>query len=242
MMEDRRLPSGIIASMAASAPHVSAAQRLSQRIAVSAATAGNPGTPLFQGNTGGLGNGVGLSNNTSTPLLGNGQPTPRELKRETFSAFFSGRYYTSGGRFTSQGTTYYYRGVGGSNMYLHGDFNMAIIMPASSSGVIQGEAVLEDKNTNSSGIQGFILTPTASSLDSQGRPTQFDFKADPNIYSGIFFVEAGQGTVSITYGPRKAATVRFDGLVFTNGLTNPLVNQDLYARGGRPLPNHVGRP
>ena len=178
-----------------------------------------------------------MNNNTNTPLLGNGFPTAAELARETFHAAFTGRYYSGPGRFTSQGTTYYYRGLGGSNMFLHGDFDMAIITPVGAGGQLTGEAVLEDKSTNSSGIQGLILTGSRTAVDSQGRPTQMTFTADPNIYSGVF-VEAGQGTVTIKYGARNAIKVNFDGLLYTTGLTSPLVNQDLYARHGRPIPFH----
>ena len=123
-------------------------------------------------------------------------------------------------------------------MYLHGDFNMAIVTPVDPSAPFLGEAVLNDKSTNSSGIHGLTLTGSRTEVDSQGRPTKLTFTADPNIYSGAFFGEAGQGSVAIKYGPKNAATVRFDGLIYTSGLASPLVNQDLYARHGRPVRYH----
>lgn len=234
-MESRELLSGIIASMAANqSPTVSAFQELAIREA-----AGVKGAiPVYSGNTGGPSQGNGFQNNTSSPLLGNGTPTAHELAREAYKASFSGRVYTGPGRFTSQGTTYYYRGLGTSTFFLHGDFDMAIVTPTDPNAPFQGEAVLNDKSTNSSGIQGLVLTAPRTAVDSQGRPTQLTFTADPNIYSGAFFVQAGQGTVTIKYGARNAISVKFQGLIYTNGLTNPLVNQDLYARQGRPVRNH----
>ncbi len=197
-----------------------------------------PGFNAYSGNTGGGMNSNGLNNNTSSPLLGNGFPTPHELARETYHSVFSGRYYTGPGRFTDQGTTYYYRGLGSSNMYLHGDFDMAIITPADGSGQFRGTAVLNDKSTNSSGIQGFDILGKVTDVDSKGRPTRLTFAADPNIYSGAFFVEAGQGTLTIQYGAKNSIKANFNGLLYTTGLTSPLTNQDLYARNGRPLRFH----
>ncbi len=256
-LEGRTVLSAIIAVEAASLPKVPAAITLAESHAIAGAAAvtggigttttptvpvANPPLPAglnaYTGNTGAQGNGNGLSNNISTPLLGNGFPTPAELARETYRSAFTGRYYTGPGRFTSQGTTYYYRGIGGSNMFLHGDFDMAIITPVGGGTQFIGEAVLQDKSTNSAGIQGLTLLGNVTDVDSKGRPTKMTFTADPNIYSGAFFVEAGQGTVSIKYGANNSIKVNFNGLIYTTGLASPLVNQDLYARQGRPIPFH----
>ncbi len=237
-MEERALLSGIIAAMVAAQP---AAPSPISQVDARDVTTTPPNTPgstaglvALSGNTQAQGN--ALNNNSQSPLLGNGLPTPQELARESFRAVFTGRDYTGPGRFTSQGTTYYLRGLGGSNFFLHGDFNMAIITPTDPTAGFTGEAVLEDKNINSSGIVGFVLTGSTTAVDSQGRPTEMTFTADPNIYSGIFDVDAAQGTVNITYGAKNAIKVTFSGLVYTTGLTSPLVNSDLYARDGRPVP------
>jgi hypothetical protein len=248
--EERQLLSGIIASMIASQPpEPSAISLLDREMAASATGSGSTtsgattqgafaGFQANSGNTGGVGIANGLNDNPNTPLLGNGFPTPQELARETFRATFTGRVYTGPGRFTDQGTTYFFRGLGGSTFFLHGDFDMAVVTPTDPSTNFLGLAVLNDKSTNSSGIAGFDLTASRTAVDSQGRPTQLTFGADPNIYSGIFYVEAAQGTVTITYGAKNAVKVTFQGLVYTTGLTSPLVNQDLYARNGRPIPFH----
>jgi hypothetical protein len=248
--EERQLLSGIVASMITSQPsEPSAIGLLESQIAApatgSSSTAGGTttqgafaGFQAYSGNTGGVGNGVGLNDNTSSPLLGNGFPTPQELARETFRATFTGRVYTGPGRFANQGTTYFLRGIGGSNFFLHGDFDMAVVTPTDPSANFLGLAVLNDKSTNSSGILGLDLTASRTAVDSQGRPTQLTFSGDPNVYSGAFAVSAAQGTVTITYGAKNAVKVTFQGLVYTTGLTSPLVNQDLYARQGRVIPFH----
>jgi hypothetical protein len=231
-IEARELLSGVIAAMVASEPpRINAYQALATHMSA------NGSLPVYSGNTGSS-TGNGLTNNSSSPLLGNGAPTPAELARETFKAAFSGRFYTGPGRFSSQGTTYYYRGLGGSTFFLHGDFNMAVVTPTDPNAPFLGEAVLNDKSTNSAGIQGLILSGARTDVDSLGRPTHLTFTADPNVYSGVFFVDAAAGTVDIRYGAKGAITASFHGLVYTSGLTNPLVNQDLYARNGRPLRFH----
>jgi hypothetical protein len=114
---------------------------------------------------------------------------------------------------------------------------MAVVTPTDPTKPFIGEAVLEDKNTNSAGIQGFILRGDRTQVDSLGRPTHLEFVADQNIYSGAFFVQAAEGTVDIKYGagPNHPINAIFKGRVYTTGVTNPLVNQDLYARNNRPL-------
>jgi hypothetical protein len=238
-VESRRLLSGLMVTLAAQQPNVSAYSLLMAEHGQPQADAstGTGTSASGNGNTGGVGNSNGLTGNTNTPLLGAGTPTAQELKRETFRAGFSGRYYTGPGRFSDQGTTYYYRGLGGSSFFLHGDFDMAVVTPTNPADPFVGVAVLNDKSTNSSGIVGLDLTAVRTAVDKFGRPTQLTFQSDPNIYSGVFFASGSQGTVDIHYGsgPNHPVTVTFHGLIYTSGLTSPLVNMDLYARHGRPL-------
>jgi hypothetical protein len=182
------------------------------------------------------GSNAGLSPiNSMSALIGTG-PTKRELARERFSAYFSGPVYVSGGRFSDQAKTIYFRGIGGSNDFLHGDYQMAIIFPADPSKPLFGEAYLEDKNNNSGGQLGLQLHGlTPQTFDNAGRPTAMTFTSDPNVYSGIYFADTASGTVTIKYS-KGSATARFNGLVYTAGLFSPLANSDLYARGGRITP------
>lgn len=168
------------------------------------------------------------------PLLGQGQASPQEIKRETFKAYFAGPFFIGPGRFSDQASTIYIRGIGGTNQFLHGDFNMAVVTPIDPATPRFGAAVLNDKSTQTSGIIGLDLVATA--VDSRGRPTHLSFESDQNIYSGIYFINKSSGTVDIKYNDKTGqAAVRFNGLVYTNGLASPLVNSDLYSRHNRPL-------
>jgi hypothetical protein len=170
-----------------------------------------------------------------SPLIGI-DPTPAELARERFHAVFSGPVIAGPGRFADQSKTLYFQGLGGSNTFLHGDFQMAIVYPSDPTQPLIGEAYLEDKNNNSGGQIGFQLQGvTPQTVDRLGRPTQLTFSNDPNIYSGIFFANTASGTVSIHYS-KGSATVVFNGLVYTIGVTSPLKNSNLYSRGGRITP------
>lgn len=163
---------------------------------------------------------------------GLGAPTPRELAREQFKGYFSGPAYAAPPRFTSQSEVLFYRGLGGTTQFLHGDYQMIINMPKDLTTPIVGLAYLQDRNINSAGALGLDLTFDSSSLDSRGRPTRGTFTADPNIYSGLDYAFSANGTATIKYG-RGTATVRFQGLLYNSGITDPLRNMDLQARGGR---------
>jgi hypothetical protein len=203
-----------------------------QEVKPSQITASSSFTPA-QGNTFGDTNGVYVNGATS-PLLTFGTPTPQELARQKFRASFSGPFYGGPGRFSDQAHIQYFRGLGTSTAFLHGDFNMAVVTPTNPTEPFYGEAVLEDKNTNSGGVIGLLLQGNRSDVDSFGRPTKLTFTSDPNIYGGVFFVTTSSGTATIHYNNSNgSAIVVFNGLVYVNSLTNPLVNSDLYSRGGR---------
>ena len=225
-VECRELLSSTALAGFPSRPSVSAIGALTHRTL--SASASETGNTRIAGNA--------LSGNNQSPLLGNGA-TLRELGRQSFRAGFNGRYYTGPGRFMDQGTTDFYRGLGGSNFFLHGDFDMAVITPVDPSAPFLGEAVLNDKNANTNATLGLILTGDRSSVDSLGRPTHLTFTGDPNIYGGTFLVAGSEGTIDIKYGTgaNHPISVKFSGLVYTTGLTSPLINQDLYTRQGRPL-------
>jgi hypothetical protein len=215
----------------------SASVLLSKGLALQEARAANTiAASSFQpamGNTFGETNGPYVNGATS-PLLTFGTPTPAELAREKFHAGFSGPFYGGPGRFSDQAHIQYIRGLGSSSAFLHGDFNMAVVTPTDPTEPLYGEAVLEDKNTNSGGVIGLLLQGNRTDVDAFGRPTKLTFTSDPNIYGGVFFTTTSTGTVNIKYNNGKgSATVSFSGLVYVNSLTNPLVNSDLYSRGGR---------
>jgi len=172
---------------------------------------------------------------SGSPLIGT-DPTAHELARERFHGYFSGPVSVGGGRFGDQAKILYFQGLGGSSMFLHGDYQMAIVFPADPTQPLFGEAYLQDKSTNSGGEVAFVLQGTApQTYDKRGRPTSMTFSADPNINSGIFFSDTASGTLQIHYS-KGSATAIFNGLVYTTGLTSPLANSALYSRGGRLTP------
>lgn len=208
-MEARELLSGIMAVLT----------NPPKRIAASGSS-GNAGTPSpSQGNS------------ILTPLIGQGTPSPAEQARQAFYAVFNGPATVGPGRFSDQSSIQYIRGVGQSNFFFHGNLNLGFAVPTDPAKAPTGEALLQDKNTNSSGAVGLILTPVPGAVDRQGRITRATFEADPNIYSGIFFADTASGTVDSRYRGQMA-TVAFRGSIYTSGLTSPLKNADLVAREG----------
>jgi hypothetical protein len=217
--ERRELLSAITGS-AASAPRPLSANQLAAATQLTANTATN--VPSLM-NTAGV-----------PPLIGPGPGnlTAHELAREQFKAYFSGPFYNAPTRFTSQTKFLLYRGIGGSTQFLHGDYQMAIAFVTQPTVGIVGNAYFQDRNINSGGQLGLDLVFDPNSLNARGLPTKGTFTEDPNIYSGVDFVATAGGTVTITYSGNQA-TVRFQGLLYNSGITDPLRNMDLQARGGR---------
>jgi hypothetical protein len=178
------------------------------------------------GNTGGIG-AVG----PEYPLLGQGQPTPRELARSRFRAYFDGPALVGPGRFSDQARITHIRGVGGATGFLHGDLNLGIVTPTDPNAPFRGLAVLQDKSTGSGAILGLDVSGSRADVDSRGRPTLLTFVSSPNIYGGAYTANSSSGTMTIKYHGNRAV-VRFNGLVFTNGLTNPFTNAHAVANGG----------
>ena len=212
------------------APSILGARHRALSPLIHAQVGGGSGGSGGAGSGGGATSGVGFS-----PLFGSGQPTPHERARQRFHAYFQGPVTVGPGRFSDQAKIIYFRGLGGSNNFMHGDFQMAIVIPQDPTAALLGEAYLEDKNNNSSGQIGFDLTGDPKIVDRAGRPNHLTFTSNPNIYSGIYFANTASGTVDLQYS-KGSATVRFTGLVYTTGLTSPIKNSDFYAHGGRITP------
>jgi hypothetical protein len=160
-------------------------------------------------------------------IAGPGQPLPIELARTRFTASFSGPFLIGPPRYTGQSAILSYRGLGTSNQFLHGNYQMIIVMPKDANGAITGAAFLEDKNLVGGNAVGLDINLDGSSLDSRGRPTQGAWVVDPNIYSGAFFFAQGTGTVRIVYARNGRASAIFSGHIYTNGVTNVLGNANL---------------
>jgi hypothetical protein len=166
------------------------------------------------------------------PIIpGPGQPLPIELKRTRFVASFAGPFQVGPPHYTGESALLYYRGLGTSSEFLHGNYQMIIVLPKDPTGDITGAAFLEDKNLVGGNSTGFDINFDRSTLDSKGRPTQGTFATDPNIYSGTNLFNQGSGSVTIRYTRTGLASAFFKGQNFTNGITNILLNTDLRPRG-----------
>ena len=228
-LEGRELMSSSAGSWAATTPTLGGADvvRIAQIQAPAVAPADSSGDT-----TGSPGGGFPAPYpSAASPLLGQGEPTKAERARQRFRAQFSGPFRTLPGRFTDQRQILYLRGIGTSTAFLHGDYDMAIVLPRDPSEPITGFAYLDDKNTNAGATFGLNLLADPTSLDRKGRPTRLSFTSDPNIYGGTFFVTQSTGTVTVKYG-KDSGSALFQGRLYVSGLTSVLQNADLYARRG----------
>jgi hypothetical protein len=156
------------------------------------------------------------------PLLpGPGEPLRNEVARTRFRSTFAGPFAVGPPRYTGQSAVISTQGLGTSTQFLHGNYQMAIVLPRDPAGPITGAAYLQDKNTAGGTQLGLDLAFDASSVDRRGRPTRGTWAADPNIYSGPDYFAQGSGTVRIRYSKGNASVV-FEGSLYTNGITNPL--------------------
>jgi hypothetical protein len=162
------------------------------------------------------------------PILpGPGDPLPVELARTRFHAAFSGPFLIGPPHYTGETAVYMFRGLGTSTSFLHGDYQLAIVIPKDPTATITGGAFLQDKNLTGGVEIGLDINFDRATLDRKGRPTQGTFVTDPNIYSGTNYFDQGTGTVRIRYATNGTAAVFFDGHIYTNGITNILRNQSL---------------
>lgn len=206
---------------------------LSALIAVMASQAATHGTA------------TGGTSGEPTNLLINptGTPTSHQQARQHFGAKFSGAYTVGPGRFSSEAQQLYFRGVGGSNQFLHGDTQLRLITPIDPTLPITGEITMFDRNLNSNSSLGLDLVADPSTgVDRFGRPTHLTvYQLDPNISAGVYVEGRASGTVDITYltsdrrnhrgvgQGRAIVTVR--ALVYSLGTSFILTNADINPGG-----------
>jgi len=133
-----------------------------------------------------------------------GTPTPREIRRQTFTARWVGQYTIGAPRFEDRASTIHLYGVsGGSNQFLKGKFQMAIFPPADPAATptpgnpyanqITGVADLFGENYLQSGSMTVLDlngTPAAGS-DPHALPTQLTWTYDSNTSAGPYASPAG---------------------------------------------------
>jgi hypothetical protein len=161
----------------------------------------------------------------------NAVPTPQELKREEFTFKFTGKYQIGPPRFENQSMTIYFKGVGTSTYFLHGDDQVGIVVDKDPTIPASGNSTSYDRNNNTNAAFSFDLIGVPGAVDKQGRPTQFTISTDVNASAGLFDEATSSGLLTIHYQPgiqqhkgykQGTATVTISGLAYTLGTVSNL--------------------
>jgi hypothetical protein len=153
--------------------------------------------------------------NSATPRT----PTAAEVKRETFTAKWTGTYTVGPPRFSDRATTiHFYSKDGGANQFLKGKLQVVLFPPADKNATpnpgdpfanqVTGFAALFDKNyLQSSSLAIFDISgPAASGSDPNALPTHLNWTYDSFASAGAYVAPAleffqGQGVLDIQYIP-----------------------------------------
>jgi hypothetical protein len=133
-----------------------------------------------------------------------GTPTATEIRRQTFTARWVGKYTIGPPRFSDRADTIHLYGVsGGANQFLKGKFNIAIFPPANPAATptpgnpyanqITGVAALYGQNYLQSGSMVLLDlngTPPAGSAP-DALPTQLSWTFDANASAGPYAAPGG---------------------------------------------------
>jgi hypothetical protein len=176
-------------------------------------------------------------------------PTPREIKRQVFTATWIGQYTVGPPRFTDRASTIHaYAVSGGSNQFLKGKFNMELFPPADPSATptpgdpyanqLTGIAGLFPQDLLQSGstlVLDLSATPSPGS-DPLALPTNLTWTYDNNTSAGAYAAPAeftqGAGTLTIKWIPDAhplpgtmgsgTMIVKFLGLINLSQVVNPI--------------------
>ncbi len=161
-----------------------------------------------------------------------GRPTAHEARRQQVRFAFDGKFLQSRGRFDDVASQLLIKGIGSSNMFLHGEMQLGAYVAADATRGTSGLAVSVDRNQSADSSFGFTLSGTAADLDAAGRPTKFTWTVNSDTSAGIFAGASGSGTLTIRYIPsgrgrpgvfsEGRALVRISGNVYTTGVSNVL--------------------
>ena len=155
-----------------------------------------------------------------------GIPTPHEALRTRFSAALSGPFRVGPGRYSTEAAQIFLKGGGTSNTFIHGDYQLRIILPTDPATPPTGAMTIFDRNIMAGSQLGLLLTGSPTERDALGRPTRMAFTVDVTVSAGIFTQASGEGTVEIRYLDRGRnqgiAKVLVQGRVYTLGTTYSL--------------------
>jgi hypothetical protein len=135
----------------------------------------------------------------------NGVPTPREQRRETFTALFTdGSYGIGPGRFSNEASHTYMRALGTSNQMLHCNMQFAFVQSKDLTKPAAGELSILDKNAASGNQLGFFVVADPNFVDRRGRPTRFIiYEKDVNQAAAFYDQGYTVGTVDLRYSPQE---------------------------------------
>ena len=176
-------------------------------------------------------------------------PTPREIKRQIFTAAWIGQYTVGPPRFADRASTIHAFAVsGGSNQFLKGKFNMVLFPPADPSATptpgnpyanqVTGIAGLFPQDLLQSGntlVLDLNTTPSPGS-NPLALPTELTWTYDNNTSAGAYAAPQqftqGAGTLTIKWIPDAhplpgtmgsgTMIVKFLGLINLSQVVNPI--------------------
>lgn len=164
-----------------------------------------------------------VNNQVTNPT---GIPTPHEILRTRFSAAMSGPFRVGPGRYSTEAAQLFLKGGGTSNTFIHGDYQLRVILPTDPAQPPTGAMTIFDRNQAGGSQLGLLLTGSPADLDAFGRPTRMAFTVDDTVSGGIFTGASGAGVVEIRYVGRGrnqgTAKVLVQGQVYTLGTTYSL--------------------
>ena len=153
--------------------------------------------------------------NSATPQT----PTAAEVKRETFTAKWTGTYTVGAPRFSDRASTiHFYSKDGGTNQFLKGKLQVVLFPPADPNATpnpgdpfanqVTGYAALFEQNFLQSSSLAIldISGPPPSAADPQALPTHLNWTYDSFASAGAYVAPAldffqGQGVLDIQYIP-----------------------------------------
>jgi hypothetical protein len=175
---------------------------------------------------------------TNLALMPTGTLTPREQKREHFTATFTGHYTTGAGQFSSEALLVHIKGVGGATTIRHADIQIRIVKPVDPSLPNSGVLAIFDRNLNGNSSLGLDFSAPSQAVDRGGRPNSFDqVSLDANISAGAYVEGFAQGVIQIHYIPsgkktpgvfsQGTAIVKIQAQIYTTGVAFLLANSNI---------------
>ena len=180
----------------------------------------------------------GMINNQA--IAPTGTLTNRELRREKFTAQFSGTYTVGAGRTSDERIQTFITGVGSASSLIHCDIQLLLVTPNSSASPIGGVSAIFDRNINSNTVLGLdeYAQQSPQTINRLGLPTFIPtVSLDPNVTSGTYDEGYAFGTMRIHYFPsakhtpgvfsQGKVTVTIHALVYTANVSFVLRNANI---------------